>query len=53
MFNRGALTDVSIEVPRATTVVLGPSGCGKSVMLKHIIGLLKPDAEPSRSTAGD
>ena len=27
-----------------TTVVLGPSGCGKSVMLKHTIGLLKPDA---------
>jgi phospholipid/cholesterol/gamma-HCH transport system ATP-binding protein len=27
-----------------TTVVLGPSGCGKSVMLKHAIGLLKPDA---------
>ena len=26
-----------------TTVVLGPSGCGKSVMLKHIIGLLRPD----------
>ena len=27
-----------------TTVVLGPSGCGKSVMLKHIVGLLKPDS---------
>lgn len=27
-----------------TTVVLGPSGCGKSVMLKHIIGLIRPDA---------
>jgi phospholipid/cholesterol/gamma-HCH transport system ATP-binding protein len=26
-----------------TMVVLGPSGCGKSVLLKHIIGLLKPD----------
>ncbi len=26
-----------------TLVVLGPSGCGKSVLLKHIIGLLKPD----------
>ncbi len=24
-------------------VILGPSGCGKSVLLKHIIGLLKPD----------
>ncbi|MHC4983402.1 MAG: ABC transporter ATP-binding protein, partial [Planctomycetota bacterium] len=24
-------------------VVIGPSGCGKSVLLKHIVGLLKPD----------
>jgi phospholipid/cholesterol/gamma-HCH transport system ATP-binding protein len=30
--------------PGRTTVVLGPSGCGKSVMLKHLIGLLRPDA---------
>ncbi len=29
--------------PAKTTVVLGPSGSGKSVMLKHIVGLLKPD----------
>ena len=26
-----------------TMVVMGRSGCGKSVLLKHIIGLLKPD----------
>jgi phospholipid/cholesterol/gamma-HCH transport system ATP-binding protein len=26
-----------------TMVVLGPSGCGKSVLLKHVIGLLRPD----------
>lgn len=26
-----------------TIVILGPSGIGKSVLLKHIIGLLKPD----------
>ena len=26
-----------------TTVVIGRSGCGKSVLLKHIVGLLKPD----------
>ena len=35
---------ISRAVPRGnTTVVLGPSGCGKSVMLKHLIGLLRPD----------
>lgn len=39
------LDDLSLDIPRAkTTVVLGPSGCGKSVMLKHIVGLLRPDA---------
>jgi len=26
-----------------TTFVIGSSGCGKSVLLKHIVGLLKPD----------
>jgi phospholipid/cholesterol/gamma-HCH transport system ATP-binding protein len=26
-----------------TMVIVGRSGCGKSVMLKHIVGLLKPD----------
>lgn len=25
-------------------VIIGPSGCGKSVLLRHIIGLLKPDS---------
>lgn len=29
--------------PHKTTVVLGPSGCGKSVLLKHLVGLLRPD----------
>ncbi|MCE1189155.1 MAG: ABC transporter ATP-binding protein [Ignavibacteria bacterium] len=27
-----------------TMVIVGRSGCGKSVMLKHIVGLLSPDA---------
>jgi len=27
-----------------TCVIIGRSGCGKSVLLKHIVGLLKPDA---------
>lgn len=30
-------------VPNAITTVLGPSGTGKSVLLKHIMGLLRPD----------
>ncbi len=34
--------DLAIR-PGETTVVMGPSGCGKSVLLKHIIGLLRPD----------
>ena len=25
-------------------VIIGPSGCGKSVLLRHIIGLLRPDS---------
>jgi len=27
-----------------TLVVIGRSGCGKSVMLKHLVGLIKPDS---------
>lgn len=34
--------DLAIEAGQ-TLVVLGASGSGKSVMLKHIVGLLKPD----------
>ncbi|MCC6951393.1 MAG: ATP-binding cassette domain-containing protein [Phycisphaerales bacterium] len=39
------LDGVSLSFDEAkTTVIMGPSGCGKSVMLKHIVGLLRPDA---------
>ena len=34
--------DLSIRAGE-TTVVIGPSGSGKSVLLKHIVGLLRPD----------
>lgn len=39
------LDGVDLEVCRGDTlVVVGPSGTGKSVLLKHIIGLVKPDS---------
>ena len=39
------LDDVSLAIPRGeATVVLGRSGTGKSVLLRHIVGLLQPDA---------
>ncbi|WIG93851.1 ABC transporter ATP-binding protein [Myxococcus sp. SDU36] len=39
-----ALRGVSLEVPEGTTCVLmGVSGSGKTVLMKHIMGLLRPD----------
>lgn len=38
------LRGIDLELERGkTTVILGPSGSGKSVMIKHIVGLLRPD----------
>ena len=38
------LRGISIDVePGTTFVVLGASGSGKTVLLKHVIGLLRPD----------
>lgn len=34
--------DLTIESGKVTTIV-GRSGCGKSVLLKHVVGLLRPD----------
>ncbi len=42
---RPVLQGLDLEIPTGgTLVVMGPSGCGKSVMLKHLVGLLRPDA---------
>jgi len=39
------LKGVSLSIERGQSlVIIGASGSGKSVMLKHIVGLLKPDA---------
>jgi phospholipid/cholesterol/gamma-HCH transport system ATP-binding protein len=38
------LKGINIQIPKGTTyVVLGGSGSGKTVLMKHVIGLLKPD----------
>jgi phospholipid/cholesterol/gamma-HCH transport system ATP-binding protein len=39
------LDGVDLEIPTGgTMVIMGRSGTGKSVLLKHIIGLMQPDA---------
>ncbi len=39
------LDGISLDIQhKHTTVILGPSGSGKSVLLRHIVGLLKPDS---------
>ncbi len=38
------LSDITFDVPKSRiTAILGPSGTGKSVLLKNIIGLLRPE----------
>ena len=39
------LDDLTLTIEKGQTkVIIGRSGCGKSVLLKHIVGLLKPDS---------
>ncbi len=43
--SKPVLAGVDLDIGTGeTVVVLGPSGTGKSVLLKHIIGLMRPDA---------
>lgn len=38
------LEGITLDIPQgATSAIMGPSGTGKSVLLKNIIGLLRPD----------
>src|SRR6185369_3685154 len=45
-FGRQAvLRELTLEIPTGTiTIVIGRSGGGKSVFLKHLVGLMRPDA---------
>lgn len=39
------LSGVNLEIKdRETITIIGGSGCGKSVLIKHIVGLLKPES---------
>jgi phospholipid/cholesterol/gamma-HCH transport system ATP-binding protein len=38
------LKGIDLDIEKGSiTFIIGPSGCGKSVLIKHIIGLLRPD----------
>jgi len=42
--NKVVLNSVSLHIPAGETmVIIGQSGCGKTVLLKSIIGLIKPE----------
>ncbi len=48
------LDNLSLTVKAGETkVIIGRSGCGKSVMLKHIVGILKPDSGSIRVDGKD
>ncbi len=43
--NQPVLRDLTLTIPSGqTTVIIGRSGGGKSVLLKHIMGLIRPDS---------
>src|SRR6185295_7414211 len=43
--SKQVLNGVDLEIEKGETIVImGRSGTGKSVLLKHIIGLMEPDA---------
>jgi phospholipid/cholesterol/gamma-HCH transport system ATP-binding protein len=43
--DKEVLCGVNLDIGHGhTTAIIGSSGCGKSVLLKHIMGLMKPDS---------
>ena len=52
--SRNVLDDLTLSIPaRQGLCLLGRSGTGKSVMLKHIVGLIKPDVGEVLVEGGD
>lgn len=42
---KSVLAGVDLDIEKGQTlVIIGRSGCGKSVLLKHLIGLMKPES---------
>lgn len=42
--NKNVLKDINLLIPpKQTTCIIGKSGSGKSVLIKNIVGLMKPD----------
>lgn len=42
--SKPVLNGLNLDIHKGETIVIiGRSGCGKSVLIKHIVGLLKPD----------
>ena len=51
--SKQVLDGLDLEIRKGeTVVVLGPSGTGKSVLLKHVIGLMTPDAGSNSPVSG-
>lgn len=43
--NTEVLKGINLTIRKGeTTAIIGQSGCGKSVLIKHIVGLLRPDS---------
>lgn len=52
--NQQVLRDINLSVPRGQTLaIIGESGCGKTVLLKTLIGLVRPTAGRVEFDHGD